>query len=425
MFSSYPQNLVQVAFDAYNAPIQSQILQEDLTLKKQEVVAQQMALQNQVGLQQDMQKIWGSGGITAGIEAGANPSDPAQMPKLMATAASLFSHGQPQAGGSFLSSMSMLGYRQAETQKYQQQVQWRKAQEVGSALGAVTDQTTYDVALAKIRAEGIDPVQYGMSGDYNTDAPKLPALAQMAMSRAQQLQAQDRETAHSDLQFQRDISNGFTQSRLDSASRRLDIAQGMADLRKNQVEFQQTEAGKRDARAQEGLDLRKLEHEDRSFANASRLQKPENDIAQGVFGTDVRTANLPPALQKSLATLAARRAKQQIAHDMMGSGDTEYEPEDFGSALAHQMDQMQRQGMFQVEGGGMFGGDGGTTFNPPKGAPVARPKPSGHTAPPQKAEGNKLEQMNKDPRAMDIKQKVQDKLMSTAEGKKELAKLGY
>lgn len=366
------KTFVQAMWEGYNAPIESQILQENLTLKKQEVVAQQMALQNQVGLQKDMQQIWGNGGINTGFDAATNPSDPAQMPKMMATAASLFSHGQPQAAGSFLSSMSMLGYRQAETQKYQQQVQWRKAQEVGSSLGAVTDQTSYDVALAKIRSEGINPLQYDLTGDYTQDAPKLPVLMQAAMSRAQQLQAQDRETAHGDLQVQRDISNGFASTRLDAASKRIDIQQGLADLRRNQVEFQQTEANKRDSRAQEGLDLRKLQAEDRSFANAARLQKPESDIATGVFATDQRTANLPPALQKSLAILAARRAKQQIAHDMTGSGDAEYEPEDFGSALASQMDQMQRQGMFQVEDGGLFSSGGGTTFNPPKSAPVAR-----------------------------------------------------
>jgi hypothetical protein len=411
------KTFVQSVFDGYNAPIQSEILQTDLTLKKQEVVAQQMALQNQMGLQQDMQKIWGPGGVEGGL-ASINPSDPQSMPKMMATAASLFSHGQPQAGGSFLSSMSMLGYRQAETQKYQQQVQWRKFENAGSALGGVSDQSSEDVALAKLRADGIDPTQYGLTGDWNADASKIPQLAQMAMSRAQQLQAADRETSHADTQAQRDISNGFAQARLSQGSKRLDIQQSLADLRSNQVSFNQGEANKRDARAQEALDLKKLSAEDRSFANAAKLQKPEADTATGIFATDKRTTDLPPELQKSLALLAARRAKQQIAHDMMGSGDVEYEPEDFGAALSAQMDQMQRQGMFSTEGAG--------TFNPGKGAPAA-PMHQGAraTPPPQKAEGNKLEQMSKDPRAMDIKQKVQSKAMTVEEGKAALAKLGY
>src|ERR1700676_58067 len=122
MAGNYFGNIVQAAYDAYNAPVQSEILREDLALKKQEVVAQQMSLQNQMALQKDMQQIWGPGGITTAADFGANPTDASQMPKLMATAASLFAHGQPQAGGQFLNSMSMLGYRQAETQKYQQQV---------------------------------------------------------------------------------------------------------------------------------------------------------------------------------------------------------------------------------------------------------------------------------------------------------------
>lgn len=357
---SAPTNLVQAAFDAYNAPINSTILQEDAVLKRQEIMANQMQLQNQMGLQQDLKSIWGAGGMAT---AEASFGDPSQSPKLMATAAALAAHGNPQAATSLLGSLSLMGYRQVEAQKYRQQTQWRNLQEVGSALGNVTDQGSEDAALALARAQGIDPAQYGLTGDYVADAGKIPVIAQSALTRAQQMQAQDRETVHADLQAQRDFSNGIASQRMTNEQRRIDIQQAMADLRTNHTKFLEGEADKKDARAQEGLHLKELQMEDRSISNASKLQKPEADAAVGMFMSDQRTSELPPPLQKSLALLAARRAKQEIYKQMMESGDAEYEPGDFEQELALQMDRMQRQGMFQS-------GDNYTFKPSPAGAPV-------------------------------------------------------
>jgi hypothetical protein len=194
------------------------------------------------------------------------------------------------------------------------------------------------------------------------------------MTSAQQLQAQDRETAHADTQTQRSIQNGFVSARLQQGNARLSIQENLAELAHSRFNWQQGERDKADARAQEGLDLRKLGAENRTYANASRLQKPEADVATGIFGTDVRTMNMPPALQKSLATLAARRAKQQIARDMMDNGSSEYSPEDFGSALNEQMDIMHKQGMFNTEGD--------YKFNPPPVPPAAAKAPVKPPLPP-------------------------------------------
>lgn len=409
-----PSNLVQAAFDAYSAPAQATILQEDAALKKQELVSNQLQLQNQMSFQQDMAKLWGPGGLAAGAATANDPNADmnSAMPKMLATAQSMFQHNMPQAGAQFLGSLSMMGMRNAETQKYNQQVQWRKFETVGGALGAVTDQASEDLAMSKIRAEGVDPAQYGLTGDFTADGPKLPRLAQMAMTRAQQLQAADRESAQQARQSQWDVQNGFTSMRLDQGQKRLDREQSLADLAAKREARQQKEGDQRDARAQEALDLKKLENEDRSYANASKLQPLEAQTAQGIFASDSRTAGLPPALQKSLAMLAARRAKQQIANDMMGSGDVEYEPEDFGAALNDQINQMQRQGMFQTEGGG-FMSDPSYTFKPgAQGAPKAMPKPA----------ESPVEKMSKDPRAMAIKN---NSSMSLEEKKAALAKLGY
>jgi hypothetical protein len=284
----------------------------------------------------------------------------------------------------------MLGERASITKKNNQQVQWRTAERTGSILGAVNNEQDYNTALSQLKAEDIDPSSLGLVGDWKVDGPKLPQLARASMTKAQQLQADDRETAHSDTEAQRSITNGFVQQRLQQGAQRLGISENLAQLANNRLNWQMGEADKRDSRAQAGLDLRKLGAEDRTFANAAKLQKPENDVAQGIFQTDQRTADLPAPLQKSLATLAARRAKQQIAHDMMANGDMEYEPEDFGAALNEQITQMQKQGLFNTEGD--------YKFNPPKPPPAAArapvqpplPKAMGAAVPKGIPEGSKV-----------------------------------
>jgi len=405
---SAPTNLVQVAFDAYNAPIQSTILQEDATIKKQEIVSNQLALQNQVALQQDMTKIWGSGGLSS-----VDPNDPSSAPKLMATAQSLFAHGQAQAGSQFLSALSMLSYRQAQTQKDYQQTQYRNFEEVGSALGSVTDQASEDAALARIKALGFNPAQYGITGDFSQDGPRLPQLAQMSMSRAQQVLAADRTQREADLETQRGVQNGFAAQRLDQASKRIDVQNAMLDLRRHQQVDNEKEADRRDSRFQEGLHFKELQAEDRTYANASKVQGPEKTVAEGIFATDDRTSGLDPNTQKALANVAALRAKRQIAQQMVQSGDAEYEPEDYAQALADQMDQMAREGMFQGGSGGWFGPKTPNDFKP--GPPANAPAPA-------KKEQTQLEKMAADPRAVAIKNNPS---MSLEEKKAALAKLGY
>jgi hypothetical protein len=375
-FSSYPLNLVQVAFDAYNAPVQSQILQQDLALKKEEVVATQMGLQNQIGLQQDMQKIWGPGGLTAAQDASTDPTDPSMMPKFLATAAALATHGQPQAATSMLSSMSLLGYRQAQAQKAQQQVAWRKSEELGSALGAVNDQNSYDVALAKVRSEGVDPVAYGLSGDYNQDAPMIPRLAQMALTRAQQLQAQDRETAFQHREQQDTFHNSVAMMRLQQGAAHLGIASQNLDLRRQEFADKQVHEDLRDSRAQEGVDLKKQAAEDkhgvaanRVYTTVGRLSATDTQEAQGIFQQDTRTQDLPAPVQKSLALAAARQARQAVAKEMRDGGLMEEPPGSYDRHLAEAMSKMEKDGTFEKAKGNEF------KFAPPPAAAKAPVQP--------------------------------------------------
>jgi hypothetical protein len=339
-----PNNLVQSAFDAYNAPIQSQILQQDLSLKKEEVVAQQMAIQNQIGIQQDMTKIWGPGGIGSAQDATDNPSID-QMPKFMATAQSLAMHGQPQAAMTMLSTASLLGMRQAETQKYAQQATWRQLEVAGSALGGVKagDQASEDVALATMRAQGIDPAKYGLVGDIASDWDKIPALSQSAMSRAQQIHQADRDRTFAEKVQQDHFHDSVASMRLGQGAQRITIANGNLDLHQKEFVDKQNEENKRDARAQDGLDLKTNDRNDKILANARRVTSVDVQQADGVVQSDSRTSGIAPPLQKAIARMAARYAKDDVAHEY----GQDAPPGAYDAALSKALDKMEKRGDFK------------------------------------------------------------------------------
>jgi hypothetical protein len=297
----------------------------------------------------------------------------------MATAAALATHGQAQAATSMLSSMSLMQYRNVQEQKVQQQVAWRKSEELGSALGAVRDQPSYDIALAKVRSEGVDPLQYGLSGDYNQDAAMLPRLAQMAMTRAQQLQASDREQAFQHREQQDTFHNAIAQQRLSQGAAHIGIAAANLDLRRQEFADKQVHEDLRDSRAQAGVDLRKQALADREgaaanrvYSNAARLSSADTQEAQGIFKQDTRTQDLPENLQKSLALAAARRARQAVAQEMRDTGATEEPPGAYDRHLAKVLNNMASDGTIAKAKGDNF------KFSPPPApakAPVKTPIP--------------------------------------------------
>lgn len=400
-----PMNLVQVAFDAYNAPIQSTLLKEKAVLGQQQIQSNAVNLQNQMALQSDLKNIWGPGGMSAADAAANNPDDFLSSPKFMATAQALAMHGQPQAAMSMLSAASMTQYRKAEMQKAQQQTQWRNLQEVGAAFGAASDDSSEQAAIAEAQAKGIDITQYGLTGKYAVDAPMLNAISRSSMSRAQQLTAQNREGVLAFREGQADIQNDFKAFALNQADRRLGIQQALLDLRSHAETRLTDEGAKRDARAQEALDIKKLGAEDRSYANASRVTKDDSTIAQGIFATDDRTADLDPNLQKSLAGLAAQRAKISIANSLKDSGQVEWQPEDYQAALANEMDKMAREGLFNM--------GNNPRYNPPR-------QPAPPT--PQKKEATTMKKMQDDPKVQAI---LNNASMSDVDKTKAIHSLGY
>lgn len=366
------ETLFDMSFRAWNAPVQAEIAQQQLALDKQAVQSQALDLQNKIGLQQDMQKILGPGGIGA-METGVAGGDLSQSPKLIAMAQAMASRGMPQAAASMLGSLSMLGMRSAETKKFQQQVDWRKAERTGSVLGAVHDKAGYETALSQLQAEGINPTSLGLTGDWDNDQYRVPQIARSAMTSAQQLQAQDRAQSEADRNAHFDINSGFAAQRLNQGNQRITIALDGLNLRQNEFAHKQVEDDKKDTRYQEGLDNRDVARRDKIYISNSRPLNSELNQALGVFSQDSRTAGLAPPIQKALSEQAARAAKQAVARDMRNAGDPDIPEGAYEQYLAEQMNAMEKRGDFQKASSEDY------RFAPPPAtahAPVRPPLPS-------------------------------------------------
>lgn len=392
-----PQNLVQVAFDAYNAPIQSSILQSEAILKRQEVQQNAMDLQNQMGFQQDMNKLF-PGGVDA-----VDPNDPQSITKLTMASFDAFKRGMPQVGQSMLNGVANMQYKQVEMRKFEQQTQWRNWQETGAAFGAASDDASEAQALSLAQQNHVDLSRYPLTGHYKDDAPYLQQIANSSMSRSQQLRNQYQQESLGERQSQDQFNNSMKIQQYNRQMQELSIHQAMADLRAHHQAFYEGERAKDDARKQEGIDLKKLQSEDRTYANASKVTNDDRTIAQGIMATDDRTSSLSPEMQKSLASLASQRAKIAIANRMRDNGEVEWQPQDFEDELAVQMDAMAREGLFGL-------GDKTTQFHPPK-APT-----------PQKQEAKTMKSMQDDPKVQAI---LNNPNLSQPDKVKQIHALGY
>lgn len=353
-------SLFDIAYRGYTAPLQADMLKQEVAEKKLTVQAGQMELQNTKAMQDGLAQIWGPGAGATATDAASNPT-PDMTPKLQATAGLMFKTGNVKEASSLLTAVSMSQYRAMEAKKLTAQTQKEQAQAVGGIFGSIDSQEAYSAALPELQDKGVDIQRLGLTGDYQQDAVKLQQLARSTMTAAQQTTATDREQAQANLATYRD-------SRLTQLDQGLSVQMQklkQADRRITDNEFMQhhkiSEDALKDSRAQEGLDMRKLGAGARTMANAVKVQPPELKAAQGVFATDDRTQAMPQQLRDTVAGMAAMRAKKKIATDLANQpAGVSYEPEDYDQALEEVMQDMDKEGVFKpsVAGtGGLFGTD--------------------------------------------------------------------
>jgi len=255
--------------------------------------------------------------------------------------------------------MELAQTRQEAARKSQVEAVQKRNQALGGIFGAVDSQETYAAALPQLQEMGVDISKLGLSGDYQTDQNKLRYLSRSTLTANQQITGDERAQYHQ-------ASEAYHNARLDQIntglgyqSQRLNQQQQRIDDQSTYMHHRMNEDALKDARAQEGLDYKKLKDVDRQAANAARPQQVEIKASQSIFATDDRTANLPENLRNGLSQMAVLRAKRKLADQLRSAapGQT-YQQEDFDSALEQTMQEMDQEGLFKpskLGGTGLFG----------------------------------------------------------------------
>ena len=372
-------SLFDIAFQGYMTPLRAEGLKAETDLRKVQVQAETVNLQNQMAAQQRMQSIWGPNALTQLNNAVADPTQ-AALPKLIATAQTYFATGNPQAGAQLMNSISLMGYRNVEQQKALAGVQTAKIKQVSSALAGVTDQASYQDALNTLEAEGIAPESIGLTTDYEANQGRIANWVASGKTAHQQTLEDFNEEKLASTDAWRGMQFGIMQQRLEQGAKRIQQQQDALNQRTVMDTFRQKEAAIHDARAQEALEMKNLGKDARGYLNASRVQKPELKLAQDMFSLSDMTKDMPENLRNTYAAMAAMRAKQMVADKMKASGDSEYTQEDFDTAMNEVMVDFKNQGLFtpNQQGGGLFSSPGYGFQQPKARAPVAPSKPTGN-----------------------------------------------
>lgn len=400
------ESLFNVVFDGYARPAELAIEQTKADLIKTQNAAAQDELQNQKAMQAGLQQIWGpggevtaatsilqargfhasgnlrgsltdqvQGGMLSSVAPGANAQtaqDPATDGRLQATAALMYRTGNVADANSLLNTLSLNKQRQASAQRAALTSSATGLRMVGGALGAVTDQASYTAVLSDLQEQGTDVSRLGLSGDYQTDAPKLAALANASLTQAQRLTAAQQKVKESDLnqyrgtrlqQIDQSLSEG--QQKVDQARQRLDIYGSMAAQRVR-------EDDRKDSRAQQGLELKQAKSTVQVVAQTARVKPVEQAIANEVFGSDEATKAIPEHLRAVYSREAAQKAKQILAAKAKEKGpDFSYSDADYNDALHSAISEMAQQGRFDPSNrsAGLFGLGSTPTYGyqPPKG----------------------------------------------------------
>jgi hypothetical protein len=346
--------LFDLAFDAYQKPLDAQLTKADAALKQTQNEAAQVELSSQASMQSELTKIWGPGSeLTAagsilkarGLGGSQDMPDDATNAKLQATAAAMFKTGNVSDGTSLLNVLGQNKQRQALAQSRALTASATGLKMIGSAFGAVDSQESYTAVLQDLQDSGQDISRFGLSGDFETDAPKLKALANASLTQAQRLNAADRQTKEADVTDYR--TNRLAQMSQGLGYQAQRLAQG--DRRISDTEAAQadkvTEEAKRDERYQEGLSDKMTQSVQKTQAITARVQPTELAISKELFNSDAAVAAVPQQLRDVYSKEAAQRAKKILADKVKAPGQS-YDPADYTDALHQAIGEMQKQGRF-------------------------------------------------------------------------------
>lgn len=271
--------------------------------------------------------------------------DPNNLDSLQQVAGTLAKSGDTGGAMKILDTYQNLKDKQALVQTRLVDQKSKQFQLAGGVLtGMAVDEKSYHAGMMTLMSNGISPMQFGLTGNYEDDKSHIPAAAKSTVSAYEQMQLQarakteDRQIRQEDQRIKQDqFRNGMEEQRLSLEERRVQA-----------TETARQETAKRDILAQTKAD-NALHVKQQTMATV----KPDDlATALSTLADDPRTEDATDAQKAVLARRVANRAKQAIASRLnTADADTDFTPGNYEEEVNKQFDLMVKNGEWGMKKG--------------------------------------------------------------------------
>ena len=275
--------------------------------------------------------------VAGGSTPNANPTtgdDPSlRQAAMYDTLSAKLASVNPKSAMEYASKASTIRNQYYTRQKDQITMRKEQTSVVANLFGSVKDQDGYTAALAEVQDRyGVNIAQFGLTGTYSTDAPKLKQIAEGSMTYVQKLNA-----AHQSVQEQ------ISQETLNERVRHDQQSEGIAGARLNletqnhalQAEWKKWDMefkSRQEARQQAGFDRTTDEALGKSKHYAATPNvKTDGPYIDALIENDPRLSTLGPKQKQMVKAEINMTARKQLADGVKKPGDTP-SWEDFMSA---------------------------------------------------------------------------------------------
>lgn len=260
--------------------------------------------------------------------------DPNNLDSLQQVAGTLAQGGDAKGAMKILDAYQGLRDKQALVQTRLVDQKAKQFQLAGGVLtGMAVDEKSYHAGLMTLMSNGISPIQFGLTGNYEDDRAHIPAAAKSTVSAYEQMQLQARAKTEDRQIRQEDQRIKQDQFRNDKEDQRIKLEERRVEA----TETARVETAKRDVMAQNKAD-NALHVKQQAMA----VVKPDDlATALSTLADDPRTEDATDAQKAVLARRVANRAKQAIASRLnTADADTDFTPGNYEEEVRKQFDIM-------------------------------------------------------------------------------------
>lgn len=260
--------------------------------------------------------------------------DPNNLDSLQQVAGTLAQGGDAKGAMKILDAYQGLRDKQALVQTRLVDQKAKQFQLAGGVLtGMAVDEKSYHAGLMTLMSNGISPIQFGLTGNYEDDRAHIPAAAKSTVSAYEQMQLQARAKTEDRQIRQEDQRIKQDQFRNDKEDQRIKLEERRVEA----TETARVETAKRDVMAQNKAD-NALHVKQQAMATV----KPDDlATALSTLADDPRTEDATDAQKAVLARRVANRAKQAIASRLnTADADTDFTPGNYEEEVRKQFDIM-------------------------------------------------------------------------------------